>query len=80
MDIQLKKIHFVKEFLRLDNEQAIDKLDSLLKSEKKRIYSQELEPMSSEEFNKIIDTAESDSENGRIVDARNLKNDVQSWD
>ncbi len=80
MDIQLKKIHFVKEFLRLDNEQAIDKLDSLLKSEKKRIYSQELEPMSSEEFNKIIDNAESDSENGRIVDARNLKNDVQSWD
>ena len=79
MDVQLKKIHFVKEFLRLNNEQAIDKLESLLKSEKKRIYSQLPESMSLDTFNELIDYAEKDSAEGRITDAHDLKKDVQSW-
>jgi hypothetical protein len=79
MDVQLKKIHFVKEFLRLNNEQAIDKLESLLKSEKKRIYSQSPNPMSLDDFNKMIDNAENDSMEGRITDAHDLKKDIQSW-
>jgi len=79
MDVQLKKIHFVKEFLRLNNEQAIDKLESLLKSEKKRIYSQSPDPMSLDDFNKMIDNAENDSIEGRITDALDLKRDIQSW-
>ena len=79
MDVQLKKIHFVKEFLRLNNEQTINKLELLLKSEKKRMYSREPEPMSLDEFNRIIDNAENDSNEGRIVDSRDLKKDVQSW-
>ena len=79
MDVQLRKIHFVKEFLRLNNEQAIDKLETLLKSEKKRLYSQAPEPMSLDDLNKTIDNAESDSEEGRITDAKDLKKDIQSW-
>lgn len=79
MDIQLRKIHFVKEFLRLNNEQAINKLESLLKSEKKRIYSKELEPLSHDDFNEMIDNAEEDSKKGRIVEANDLKKDIKSW-
>ena len=79
MDIQLKKIHFVKEFLKINNEQVIDKLESLLKSEKKKIYDQDLEPMSMNDFNEMIDNAENDSIEGRMMDAHNLKKDVQSW-
>ena len=79
MDVQLKKVQFVREFLRLNNEQAIDKLESLLKSEKKRLFSQIPEPMSLDDFNKTIDNAENDSMEGRIVDAHDLKKDVQSW-
>ena len=77
MDIQLKKLHFIKEFLRLNNEQVIDKLESLLKSEKKRIYSQEQKPMDLDDLNKMIDNAENDSKEGRIIDANDLKRDVQ---
>ncbi len=79
MDIQLRKIHFVKEFLRLNNEQVIDKLESLLKSEKKRIYSEIPEPMGIDDLNAIVDKAEEDSKEGRITNAHDLKKDIQSW-
>jgi hypothetical protein len=79
MDVQLKKIHFVREFLKLNNEQAIDKLESLLKSEKKRIFAQEKEPMNLDEFNKTIDDAEKDSKEGRLIDVDDLKRDIQTW-
>jgi hypothetical protein len=79
MDVQLRKIHFFKEFLRLNNEQAIEKLETLLKAEKQRIYSTEPEPMSSKELDKIIDNAEKDAKAGRIVNVRDLKRDIQSW-
>ena len=35
--------------------------------------------MSLDDFNKTIDNAENDSMEGRIVDAHDLKKDVQSW-
>ena len=57
----------------------IDNLELLLKSEKKRLYSQETSPMCLEDFNKMIDHSEEDSENGRLTEARDLKKDVQSW-
>ena len=79
MDIQLRKIHFVKEFLRINNEQVIDKLESLLKSEKERIYSEMPEPMSIEDLNSIIDKAESDAKQARTTSAHDLKKDIQSW-
>lgn len=65
--------------LRLNNEQAISKLESLLRSEKERIYSKMPEPMNIDDFNEIIDKAEEDSKEGRITNAHELKKNVQSW-
>jgi hypothetical protein len=79
MDIQTKKLHFVQEFLRLKDENLIDKLNKLLKSERKKKFKKELKPLSKKEFNGLIDNAESDSENGRLTSARELKNEIDSW-
>ena len=64
MDHQSKKRHIVQESLRLKDENRIDK---------------ELKPFTEIEFNNLIDSAESDSENGRCTSARELKNEVDSW-
>jgi hypothetical protein len=79
MDIQTKKLHFVQEFLRLKDENLIDKLSDLLRIEKKKKIEKELKPFSQKEFNDLIDRAESDSENGRLTSARELKNEIDSW-
>ena len=79
MDIQTKKLHFVQEFLRLKDEDLIDKLSDLLRIEKKKKIEKELKPFSQKEFNDLIDSAESDSENGRLTSAKELKNEIDSW-
>jgi hypothetical protein len=79
MDTQTKKLHFIQEFLRLKDENLIDKLVDLLRKEKKKKMEKELRPYSKKELNEIIDSAESDSEKGRLISARELKNEIDSW-
>jgi len=79
MDLQAKKINFIQEFLRINSEELINKLDNLLHSEKRRIYEQNLKPMSIESFNAAIDQSEEDVENGRVVNARELRKDIEEW-
>ncbi|MEI6822739.1 MAG: hypothetical protein WCL51_12460 [Bacteroidota bacterium] len=79
MDLQTKKINFIQEFLRINSEELIKKLDNLLHSEKRRIYEQDLKPMSIESFNAAIDQSEEDVENGRVVNARELRKDIEEW-
>lgn len=46
MDIQARKISLIQEFLRINSEELINKLDKFLYREKKKIYEKELKPMS----------------------------------
>ena len=79
MDLQTKKLNFVQEFLRIRSEELVDKLEKILKSERKKEYEKELIPMTHDEFIRIIDNAEFDSINGRLSSATDLKNDVDKW-
>ncbi|MCB0822459.1 MAG: hypothetical protein KDC09_07170 [Bacteroidales bacterium] len=79
MDIQTKKLHFVQEFLRIKDEKLVDKLNAVLKTERKKKFDKELKLISKEEFNKIIDKAEEDSVSGRMTSAQELQNEVDSW-
>ena len=79
MDIQARKISLIQEFLRINSEELINKLDKFLHDEKKKIYEKELKPMSLDNFNDMIDKAEEDSVNGRIVEAKTLKKDIEKW-
>ena len=79
MNIQARKIHFIQEFLRINSEELINKLDKFLHIEKNKIYEKELKPMSMDSFNTMIDQAEDDAANERVVEAKNLRKDIEGW-
>jgi hypothetical protein len=79
MDLERRKITFVQEFLRLQNEEIIGGLENLLRKKKIELLEKKLSPMSIEQFNHEIDQSLSDSENERIVSATDLKEKVKKW-
>ena len=59
-------------------------LKSLEESKKGKLKSNEevfakINPLSIEQLNKMIDSAEDDSKNNRIKNAHDLKKDLESW-
>ncbi len=80
MDLEERKISFVQEFLRLQNEEIVSGLENFLRKRKAEMIEEDLKPMSVEEFNKEIDQAIDDSKNNRITKATDLKLKVQKWD
>ncbi len=79
MDMHLRKLNFVQEFLRLKNEQIVNKLVDILHQEKKKLYTKEIKPMSMEEFNNIIIKAEENSAQGKLTEANKLMKDIKTW-
>ena len=78
MDIQTRKIEFVREFLKMQNEELLTLMENLLYSTK-RDAENELHPMSVEEFNKRIDKSLEDSENGKLTKSSDLIAEIQKW-
>ena len=66
MDIQSIKLKFIEDFLRLQNEHLILKLNEFLNREKKKIYENSLKPMTINELHKKIGQAEKDIEEGNV--------------
>ena len=60
MDIQSIKLKFIEDFIRLQNEQLILKLNEFFNREKKKIYENSLKSMTVNELHKKIDQAEKD--------------------
>lgn len=71
MDLQARKLEFIKEFLKLQSEEVITRFEQLLKNESLKdtsIFS----PMSIEELNQRIDISEEDFKNGRFKTTEEL--------
>jgi hypothetical protein len=79
MDIQARKIHFVQEFLRVADDEIVAKLEKVLWFERKKKLENELRPSTLKEFNEIIDKSEDDFNNGKVVEARKLLNEIDTW-
>ena len=73
MDLEARKISFVQEFLRIQNESIISGLEKLLKKKKTEAFESKLKPMNKEKLYSEIDQAINDSENNRIIKASDLK-------
>lgn len=73
MNIEARKISFIQEFLKLQNEDIINSLEELLKKRRAESIEDNLKPMSIEALNKRIDKSMEDSKNGRMVKAEDLK-------
>ncbi len=79
MDLEARKISFIQEFLRLQNEDIISGLENLLRTRKAELLEQNTSPKSLEEYNAEIDLAMEDSKHGRMTKATNLKVKVEKW-
>ena len=72
MNLEARKIEFVQEFLKLQNEEAISRFENILNSLKKVPEEQVFEPMSHYELNKRIDKSESDFLNNKFKSSSEL--------
>jgi hypothetical protein len=79
MDLETRKISFVIEFLKLQNEEIISGLENLLRKRKAELIEENLSPMTIEQYNEEIDKALEDSKNGRMIKATDLKTKIQKW-
>ncbi|WDF62400.1 hypothetical protein [Flavobacterium sp. KACC 22763] len=80
MDLEARKISFVQEFLRLQNEEIVNQLENLLHEQKVQLLDLEMKPMSLDQFNNEIDQSINDVAQGRITSAKDLKSRIQKWD
>lgn len=79
MNIEARKIEFIQEFLKLQSEEAISKLEKILQKEKKHSDNRKIEPMSVRELNKRIDKSMEDSKNGKLTEANDLLAEIEKW-
>ena len=70
MDLQTRKIQFVQAFLKLQSEEIISQLESVLK--RQTHTDADFEPMSIAELNARIDKSEEDFKNGRYKSTEEL--------
>ncbi|SFC97528.1 hypothetical protein [Flavobacterium phragmitis] len=77
MDLDTRKVNFIRDFLKLESEKAISQFEKLLKKENK--IDSSLEPMSISDFQKRIDSSVEDSVNGRVTDANDLIAEIEKW-
>jgi hypothetical protein len=77
MDLQTRKIAFVQEFLSIQNEEIVSRLEKLLKNE---VEGNSFKPMTIEELNRRIDQSEQDSINGRVIEHGDLLAEIEKWD
>lgn len=80
MNIEARKISFIQEFLKLQNEDIINSLEQLLKKRRAESIEDNLKPMSMEALNKRIDKSMEDSRKGRVIKAEDLKAVINKWD
>lgn len=78
MDIQTRKIEFVREFLEMQNEELLILMEKLLHSTKKGTGNKP-NPMSMEELNKRIDTSMEDAKNGKLTKSSDLIKEIKEW-
>lgn len=79
MDIQSRKMEFLREFLKVQNEDVILRLEKILYKERKSTLNDQFEPMTIPEFNSRIDKSMEDSKNVRIINASDLKSKMEKW-
>tara|TARA_B100002049_G_scaffold224960_1_gene196665 strand:- start:404 stop:637 length:234 start_codon:yes stop_codon:yes gene_type:complete len=72
MNIETRKIEFIQEFLKLQSEEAISKLEKILKKEKNTSDEKLFKPMTINELNKRIDKSELDFQNNRFKTSSEL--------
>ena len=79
MNLETRKLSFIQEFLRLQNEEIVSGLENFLRKRKIELLENDLKPMSLEQSNTEIAKALDDYKHERIIKASDLKDKIQKW-
>lgn len=79
MDIATRKLNLIEDFLKISDENTIEKIESFIRSDKQNKYDRELKPILLNEFHEMIDEAKDDKANGRVISHEDLKKRTKSW-
>ena len=74
LDLQSKKLQFIEEYLRLTDEEIIEKLSQVLKTERQRLMQAKLRPMTEEELNQKLERSERAIQEGRLHTQEEVEN------
>ena len=73
-DIQSRKMLFMQEYLRHNDEQIIDKLSDLLHKEKSKRLKVKFKPITQDELEAKLNRSEKNIENGEIYSQSEVEN------
>lgn len=79
MNLEARKIEFVQEFLKVESEDLISRLEKILKKADTKSGQERIEAMTVEEFNSRIDQSMEDSKKGRLIESNELKAEIDKW-
>lgn len=74
MDIKARKLQFIQEFLKIQNEELIIRLEKVLKND-----SKDLNPFTLEEFNARINQSLEDSKRDNVIESDELIEEIKKW-
>ena len=74
MDIQTRKLEFIQEFLKIQSEEIISRLEK-----KKKNIDDDFSPLTIEEFNSRIDQSLEDSKNDKVIESNKLMAEIKQW-
>ena len=77
--MQTRKLELIQEFLKIQSEDVISRLERILRKENKISENEDFKPMTIEEFNSRIDQSMEDSKNGQLIEASELKAKIDKW-
>ena len=72
MDLEARKLEFIKEFITLKDIETIAQLEEILRKEKNTMSQQKIKNMTHDELNKRINQSESDFKNNRFKSSKEL--------
>ncbi|MBW7869009.1 MAG: hypothetical protein H3C31_11850 [Brumimicrobium sp.] len=78
MDIQARKIEFIRDFLKMQNEDLLTIMEKLLRTTTMETKD-DIHPMTVNELNKRIDKSMEDSKNENLTESTDLLREIKKW-
>ena len=77
MNLEARKLSFIQEILKIQNEKTISLLETILRKEKTIIEN--IQPMTLKQFNQRSDKSLDDSINGKLIEIDDLISEIDKW-
>ena len=79
MDLQIRKLPIIQEFLGLANDSIVDKFEKMLEQERKKFVEQDISPMTLAQYDQRIDHAIDDLKNNQVLSAKKMNKEITTW-